>query len=144
MSTGHADSARAALSVAEARVQATVADAGEVVWALGVQLAITTFARHESISDVSSRAGTDWTLSSSAVVARCALSVSTARVRLTEVTGFERSAVGEGISSHVSGAGTDGCKTTEVAFGVSSTGVDTGVDTCVVDTGGLVTGALAV
>lgn len=132
------------MSVAETRVQATVTNASEVVWALGVQLAITTFARHEGISNVSSRAGTDWTLSSSAVVARCALSVSTARVRLAEVTGFERPAIGEGISSHVSRAGADGCKSTEVTFGVSSTSVDTGVDTCVVDTGGFVAGTFTV
>lgn len=60
------------------------------------------------------------------------------------LTGFERSAIGEGIASHISGAGTDGRKTTEVTFGVGSTGVNARVDASIVDTGGLVAGTFAV
>lgn len=60
------------------------------------------------------------------------------------LTGFERSAVREGISGHVPRARADGCEPTEVALGVGSTGVDAGVDTGIVDAGWLVAGAFAV
>lgn len=77
-------------------------------------------------------------------MAGSALGVGTARVGLAEITGFERSAVGEGISSHVPRAGAYGGQAAEVAVGVHTTDVRAGVDASVVHAGGLVAGALAV
>lgn len=115
-----------------------------MVCALGVQLTFTAFTRYKSVADVASRAGAHGPLGPSAVVSGSALGVSTARVGLAKVTGFERPAVGEGVSGHVSWAGADWGQSTEMALGVGSAGVDTGVHTGVVDASGLVAGALAV
>ena len=60
------------------------------------------------------------------------------------LTGFERSAVREGISGHVPWARADGCQTAEIAFSVGSTGVDARVNAGVVDAGRFVAGALPI
>lgn len=144
MPPGHTHGAGAALSVAEARVDAPVADTRKMVGALGVQLTFTAFTRDERVADVSSWAGADGALGAGAVVSGRALGVRAARVRFAQVTGFKRPAEGEGITGHVPGAGADWGQAAEVALGIDTARADARIHARVVHTRGLVARALAV
>ena len=144
MAACHADSASSALRVAKARVHALVTHTREVVWALGVQLAFTLVTSNQGVSDVSSRAGADWALGTSAVVAGCAFSVGSTGVWLTQVTGFERPAEGEGVSCHGLRAGAHWSQAAKVAVSVHAARVGARVDAGIVQAGGLVAGTLVV
>lgn len=131
-------------ALADARVHTGIADTGLVVWTFGVDLAFTTLTADEGVADISWEASADWTFLASPIVAWSTLRVQTAGIRLAEVSGFERSAIGEGVSGHISGTGADRSQATKVTVSIGSAGILAGVHAFVVVAGRLVARTLRV
>lgn len=89
-------------ALSDARICANVVDAGAVVAALGIGLAFATDARRERVSGVARWAGTDWTLTLSAIVSGCANGVGSARVGSAQVFRHKLAAADERICNNFS------------------------------------------
>lgn len=61
-----------------------------------------------------------------------------------QLTGFERSAISEGISSHISWAGAYRSQAAEMTLGVNAASIDAGIYASVVEARGFVAGTLSV
>lgn len=110
----------AALSSADARINALVIDASAMIGAFVVGLAFSSDARAERVSCVSRWAGTNGSLALRSIVSGGANSVGAARIRATEIFRNEFTAADEGVASHVSRARADGSQASEVAVSVNA------------------------